>query len=148
MPVGRQRGAYRSRALPAVVAQPLVFLVGIAGGLGRVANQLAAGPCNEPTGRALPRAKALQHVLSDAGVTKSDEERCVVGADIRLTALVAGRGRSPRMRRVRFMRVLSLMAFPFILASVAAPRRSAGYEPARRGDKSCDHVRGRHFLVL
>src|SRR4029077_11474578 len=26
--------------------------------------------------------------------------------------------------------------------------RSAGYEPVRRGDKSCDHVRGRHFLGL
>src|SRR5262249_41249028 len=63
------------------------------GRAGVLANQLAAGPCNEPTGRALPRAKALQHVLSDAGVTKSDEERCIVGADIRLTALVAGRGR-------------------------------------------------------
>jgi hypothetical protein len=85
----------KGRASPAVVARPLVFLVVIAGGLGRVANQLAAGPCNEPTGRALPRAKGLQHVLSDAGVTKSDEERCTVGADIRLTALVAGRGRFP-----------------------------------------------------
>src|SRR5262245_45850409 len=77
---GRQGGAYR-KAAPRQ-ARTLVFLVVIAGGLGRVTNQLPAGPCNEPTGRALPRAKALQHVLSDAGVTKSDEERCVVGADI------------------------------------------------------------------
>jgi len=67
----------KGRASPGVVARPLVFLVVIAGGLGRVANQVAAGPCNEPTGRALPRAKALQHVLSDAGVTKSDEEGCI-----------------------------------------------------------------------
>jgi hypothetical protein len=37
----------------------------------------------------------LQHVLSDAGVTKFDEKRRIVGADIRLTALVAGRGRFP-----------------------------------------------------
>jgi hypothetical protein len=76
----------KGRASPAVVARPLVFLVVIAGGLGRVANQLPAGPYNEPLGRAPPRAKGLQHVLSDAGVTKSDEERCIVGADIRLTA--------------------------------------------------------------
>jgi hypothetical protein len=93
--LSRQSPQHGVRASPAVVARPLVFLVVIAGGLGRVANQLAAGPCNEPTGRALPRAKALQHVLSDAGVTKSDEERCIVGAAMRLTALVAGRGRFP-----------------------------------------------------
>jgi hypothetical protein len=37
----------------------------------------------------------LQHVLSDAGVAKFDEKRRIVGADIRLAALVAGRGRFP-----------------------------------------------------
>jgi len=82
----RSLGPIAGGASPAVVARPLVFLVVIAGGLGRVANQLPAGPYNEPLGRAPPRAKGLQHVLSDAGVTKSDEERCIVGADIRLTA--------------------------------------------------------------
>jgi hypothetical protein len=29
-----------------------------------------------------------------------------------------------------------------------ASHEDQGGEPARRGDKSCDHVRGRHFLVL
>ena len=55
---------------------------------------------------------------------------------------------SPRMRRVRFYEGVIAHGFSFHFGFRSSTRRSAGYEPARRGDKSCDHVRGRHFLGL
>ena len=137
-PSGGNEVHTKGRASPAVVELPKVAG---SGRLGRVANQRPRARGK----RQWPRTPRQKPWSAPSGRDKSAKSG-YRGAKRLIHR--PGRGLSPRKRRVRFYEGVIAHGFSFHFGFRNSIPHIRGYEPARRGDKSCDHVRGRPSLGL